>query len=154
MLTAAACGTLSRTAVLNKSVATLRLAGSLASRGNLPAPAAGTCRLASVEPCRGPRRERTELAGYKLNQTAAALAACLPDSQGGQRRNAAHYHCIVHRKWAGFGPQLPRSWRTVDQSRVQSTYDTRNAQKHTRTGNTTPEIAKKRKGQRKTAKKR
>jgi hypothetical protein len=78
MLTVAACGRLSRTAVVNKSVATLRLARSLASRGNLPAPAAGTCRLAGVEPCRGPRRERTELAGYKLYQTAAALAACVP----------------------------------------------------------------------------
>jgi hypothetical protein len=66
MLTAAACGRLSRTAVLNKSVATLRLARSFASGGNLPAPAAGTCRLAVVEPCRGPRRERTELAGYKV----------------------------------------------------------------------------------------
>jgi hypothetical protein len=61
----------------------------------LSAPAAGTCRLAGVEPCRGPRRERTELAGYKLNQTAAALAACVPEVQGSQRRNAAHYHCIV-----------------------------------------------------------
>jgi hypothetical protein len=78
MLTVAACGWLSRSAVVIKSVATLRLARSLASRGNLPAPAAGTCRLAGVEPCRGPRRERTELAGYKLYQTAAALAACVP----------------------------------------------------------------------------
>jgi hypothetical protein len=37
---------LSRTGVLNKSVATWRLARSLASSGNLPTPAAGTCRLA------------------------------------------------------------------------------------------------------------
>jgi hypothetical protein len=89
MLTAAACSTLSRTAVLNKSVATLRLARSFSIRGNLPAPASGTCRYAGVEPCRGPRTERTELAGYKLYQTAAAIAACVPEAQGGQRRNAA-----------------------------------------------------------------
>jgi hypothetical protein len=38
------------------------VARSLDSRGNLPAPASGTCRLAGVEPCRGPRREITELA--------------------------------------------------------------------------------------------
>jgi hypothetical protein len=37
------------------------------------------------------------------------------EAQGGQRRNAAHYHCIVHLKRAGFGAQLPRSWRTADQ---------------------------------------
>jgi hypothetical protein len=96
MLTAAACGTLSRTAVLNKSVATLRLARSLTTRGKLPAPEPGTCRLAGVEPCRGPRREKTELAGYKLDQTAPALAACASEARDRQRRNAAHYHYIVH----------------------------------------------------------
>jgi hypothetical protein len=37
------------------------------------------------------------------------------EAQGGQRRNAAHYHCIVHLKRAGFRAQLPRSWRTADQ---------------------------------------
>jgi hypothetical protein len=73
MLTAAAWVMFSRTTVLNKTVATLRLASSLACSENLPTPAAGTCRLAVAEPCRGPRTERTELAGYKLYQTAAAL---------------------------------------------------------------------------------
>jgi hypothetical protein len=38
-------GTLSRTAALNKSVATLRLARSLACSGNLPTPAAGPAGL-------------------------------------------------------------------------------------------------------------
>jgi hypothetical protein len=46
-----------------------------------------------------------------LYQTVAALAACAPEAQGGQKRNAARYHCIVHQKRAGFGAQLPRSWR-------------------------------------------
>jgi hypothetical protein len=146
MLTAAAWGTLSRTAVLNKSVAKWRLARSLASSGNLPTPAAGTCRLAGVEPCREPRRKRTEPADYKLHQTAAALAACVPEAHGGQRRNAARYQCIVHRKWAGFGAQLSRSWRTADQSRMQSSYDPRNAQNNTRRGKRTPTRAIKNKG--------
>jgi hypothetical protein len=54
----------------------LNLARSLASSENLPTPATGTCRLIAVEPCRGRRREKTELAGFKLYQTVAALAAC------------------------------------------------------------------------------
>jgi hypothetical protein len=33
---------------------------------------------------------RNGLAGYKLYQTAATLAACVPEAQGGQGRNAAH----------------------------------------------------------------
>jgi hypothetical protein len=52
----------------------------LCSSWNFPTPEAGTCRLAGVEPFRGSRRERTELKGYKLYQTAAALAACVPDA--------------------------------------------------------------------------
>jgi hypothetical protein len=67
------------------------------------------------------QRERTEHAAYKLYQT-AALAACTPEAQGGQRRSAAHYHCILRRRWAGFGVQLPLRWRTADQSRMESSY--------------------------------
>jgi hypothetical protein len=77
----------------------------------------------------------------------------VPEAQGGQRRNAAHYHSIVHRKRAGFGAQLPRSWRTADQSRLQSSLYPPNAQKNTRTGNKTPEIAKLCKGLQKNSKK-
>jgi hypothetical protein len=34
-------------------------------------------------------------------QTPSALAACVPEAQGGQRRNASHHHCVVHRKRVG-----------------------------------------------------
>jgi hypothetical protein len=35
----------------------------------------------------------------------------------------------MHRKRAGFGALLPLSWRTTDQSSMQSSYGRRNAQK-------------------------
>jgi hypothetical protein len=68
------------------------------------------------------------------------------EAQGGQRRYAAHYHCIMHRKRADFGAQLPRCWRTADQSRRQSSHDPRNARKNTprtATGKRTQGCAKK-----------
>jgi hypothetical protein len=75
------------------------------------------------------------------------------EAQGGQRRNAAHYHCIVHRKRAGFGARLPRGWRTADQSRMQSGYDPRNAQKKDSTGQKNAREGKnERKGQQKNRK--
>jgi hypothetical protein len=122
----------------------LSLARSLASSENLPTPATGTCRLISVERWRGRRREKTELAGYKLYQTVAALAACAPEAQGGQKRNAARYHCIVHRKRAGFGAQLPRSWRKQIKAGCNRAA-TRGTPENTRTDKKIPESAKKRK---------
>jgi hypothetical protein len=78
----------------------------------------------------------------------------VPEAQGEQGINAAHSHCIVHRKRAGFGAQLPRSWRTAAQSKTKSRYDLRNAQKYTRTGKNKPERIKTPKELQKTNKKR
>jgi hypothetical protein len=101
MLTAAAWRTLSRTAVLNKSVATFRLTSSLA---------AGTC-----------RRQQRRCTDMQLSST-------VEPAEGRQGKSTAHYHSIVHRKRAGFWAQLPRSWSTADRNRMQSRNDPRNAQ--------------------------
>jgi hypothetical protein len=75
-----------------------------------------------------------------LYQTAAALAACVPEVLGGQGKNAAHHHCIVHRKQAGDAALLLSSWGTANRSRMQSSYDPRNAPKTLeRTGKNTGE---------------
>jgi hypothetical protein len=49
---------------------------------------------------------------------------------------------------------LPGSWRTAEQSRMQSSDDPPNAQKSDRTGTRTPERAKKLTGEQKNSKKR
>jgi hypothetical protein len=78
----------------------------------------------------------------------------VPEVQGSQRRNAAHFHCIVHRKRAGFGAQLPRSWRTADQSGLQSSYDPQNGQNKHSNRQKKPESKKQHGLAKKTAKKR
>jgi hypothetical protein len=99
-------------------------------------------RLAEVEPCPGPRKGENRACRYKLYHMAAALVSCVSEALGGQRRYAAHYLRIMHRKRAGFGALLPHSWRTADQSRKQSSYDPRKAQKKAIEQARTPERAK------------
>jgi hypothetical protein len=132
----------------NKTVMTLRLAHFLASSDTLPTRAAGTCQVAGLEPCRGRRRERTELAGYKLYQKAATLAVCAGSAGGTRKKRCAmslHPALIccapaerqlgsetrpeVGPEAGGFGAQLQFSWRLADQSRMQSIDDPQNAQK-------------------------
>jgi hypothetical protein len=102
MLTAAALGTLSRSSVLNKSVAILKLARSLASSGNLPMPAAGTCLLAEVEPCGGRRREGPELAGYKLSD--AICTSCLCAGSAGRTTKKSCAPSLCRASEAGGAP--------------------------------------------------
>jgi hypothetical protein len=126
MLTVSAWCTLSRTAVLNKTVVTLRLARSLASSENFPTAATGTCWLAGVESCRG--RQKGEIRPCRLQVVSDDSCTSCVRAGIAVQTTKKRCHGIVHRKWASFGTHMPHSWRTADQSWIQSNYDPRHAQ--------------------------